>query len=175
MLVSKIEARTGVRRTIGVVSLAIATLSYQHGVYAEEGDPAKAAFGNSAGFTIPAGSPTFFAALMQVPVGKRYVIELVSLACTAPVGTFVSSAVLEVAQNVPSFGNPFSTQGFHIALQSQGTDQAGIQYFVGNLVARMYADDVFRSPNDVFLIVNQSNTASATNCSVSFSGYLVSL
>lgn len=90
-------------------------------------------------------------------------------------GSFISSAVLNVGQAVPSGGNPFTTQAFYIALQSQGIDQAGVQYSVGNLTARVYPDDITASAYDVLLNVTQSNTAGTTDRAVSFSGYLVTL
>jgi hypothetical protein len=180
---SKSQARLRVHRTTAIASLAIAGLTYQQAANAApgEGDPATAAFGNAASFTIPAGSLTFSAPLAQVPIGKRYVIELVSLACSTPQGEFISSAVLNVGQKVPSGANSFSTQAFSISLQSQGNeqggavDQGGMEHFVGTLAARVYADDITGSPSDVLLNVTRSTTYSATNCVVSFSGYLLSL
>ena len=67
---------------------------------AEEADHAKTAFGNAFSFGTDAGSSVFSVPLAQVPVGKRLVLELVSLWCTATRGSFVSSAVLNVGQNV---------------------------------------------------------------------------
>jgi hypothetical protein len=183
MSVSKSQARMRLHRTTAFASLAITVLTYQQAASADprEGDPANAAFANAASFTIPAGSLTFSAPLTQVPIGKRYVIELVSLACSTPPGEFISSAVLNVGQRVPGGANSFSTQAFSISLQNQGNEQAGtvdqggMEHFVGTLAARVYADDITGSPSDVLLNVTRSSTYSATNCAVSFSGYLVSL
>jgi hypothetical protein len=138
-------------------------------------DPAKTAFGNAFGFGVVAGSSSASVPLAQVPVGKRLVVELVSLWCSALPGTFPIRAAVFVGQKVTGGINPFVTQAFNIALQNQGVDAAGTQYFAGSLAGRMYADDIAGSSSDVDLIVFQSNSASSMACSVSFSGYLVTL
>lgn len=125
---------------------------------------------------MPAGHATVMVPLAQVPTGKRYVIELVTLSCTVPLGSSVSAAVLQVGQNPPNGANSPSTQLFSIPLQSQGGDPNGNSVFVGTLAARMYADDITGTPSDLSVSVTQvAAFLGPLNCRVAFSGYLLSL
>lgn len=163
-------------RTTALASLAIATLTYQPAANAE-GDPARTAFGNTVSFGFASGSFTVSVPLAQVPVGKRYVIELVSLSCALPGGQYISSAVLHVGQRLPDGAT--SKQAFSISVVDQlagNSDLAEKSHFVGTVAARMYADDIAGSPSDFTLSLTRTNTfGTSADCTVSFSGYLVSV
>ena len=160
-LAARCEPHMRLCRTAAFVALAIAVLTSHQAAWAEpgDGDPAKAAFGNTVRFTAPmhSSSSKFSIPLAQVPSGKRYVIELVSISCSAQGG--VSPAVLTVGQRALS-GDSVSTQSFTIPL--------------GTLAVRMYADDITGSPSDVLLTMTH-DTFFPVECTASISGYLVSL
>jgi hypothetical protein len=178
MLASKSQAQMRVHRATVLASLAIAMLTCQQAASADpgEGDPARSAFARTASFTIPAVTLTFSAPLVQVPAGKRYVIELVTLSCSMPLqGASGISAVLNVGQRVA--GGSVSTQAFPIFVQAvDGPEDR--EHFAGTLAARMYADDTTGGPSDVSLTVTRASNifaVSAWTCTFAISGYLVSL
>ena len=166
-----------VRRRVALASLAIAVVGFHQAARADGEDPALAAFGNTANFAFSPGTFTVTAPLTQVPAGKRYVIELLSLSCRMSGGQFISSAILTVGQKLP--GGAVSTQGFPILLQHQGpdddADQTNHEHYVGTLAARVYADDIAGSPSDVLLHVTRTGALTPAGCTASFSGYLVNL
>jgi len=166
MPVSKLHTR--IRRSTALASVVIAALAFHQAAYADLGDePARAAFGHWTSFAIPRGTSTVSVPLAQVPLGKRYVIELVSLTCTP--GGAIPSAVLTVGQKNPTEADALSKQAFSIPFQDQG------ESLLGTLVARIYADDLTGSPSDVLLRVTNRDTSFPMSCAVSISGYLVSL
>lgn len=101
-------------------------------------------------------------------------IELLTLRCSAPAGSGVSYAVLQVGQKISGAAS-VSTQLFSIPVQNQLPDQNFFSISTGVLAARMCADDITGSPADLLLNVTQSDATNAMTCTASFGGYLVNL
>jgi hypothetical protein len=132
-------------------------------------DPAKTAF--VGGYNIVSTGSGYFN-LATVPVGNRLVIETVSVNCSAPQGSAGPYLVQILTYLAPNLADQFVS----VPMQSQGIDDAGNQYFVGNLSTKFYADSVAGIPGykDVSGIVN-SRAGNIVSCAWFIIGYLVPL
>jgi len=129
-------------------------------------DPAKNAYTASAETTTLVNSVDLN---FSIPASNRLVIENASIDCQTPTGSAPPSLAFLRYFN-KSTPSAISGATSYILLQLQSTNNAGYDYYVGNMTGRVYVDAGLQPLADMAIVVIPSTTVA---CQASIGGYLV--
>ncbi len=136
--------------------------------------PVHTSFVEEKGFAIDAGETSERVPLLEVPAGRRAIVEQVSVRCYSPAVNPTVEAYVSVAIAVP---NGIRSARFHVPLSYQGTTSLNGPTYAGSLATRLYADrgGVIAGGIGVNGHVLRANAQGSSGCVFSISGHTVAL